>query len=321
MPFQVHTITPSEGLASGRSRVTIYGIDFRLPAEPEPGYTGGGSWAPTVLVTFDGVAADEVVPVARHRVEVVVPQFVGHPSELPKSVEVRVANLDDNGDPIVGEDLTIADAFTYRRPDLTSESDLVAITREFLRVLRRNLIDNVALTTDPDFSDDPATGLTAIGELPAVLVTGPMIGRPRSYPYRENAPRLVETSAGESATVAPSFTCAISWDIMLIADRKIESVNLLNHAIRYFERRPFLRIPESAALANYVEVDLYVEDWRSSDRWADRLHVHESRIRIEPVYLDDSFGLADSGAPVDEVVTAETSDAASALTLEVGSHE
>jgi len=313
--MMVTSITPAEGLTTGRRLVAIRGAGFRI-ADPEPGAT---SWRRTVGVWFDGVAADEVVPLAHYRLAVVVPEYRGDPADLPAVVGVRVANLDDGGAPIPGEDVTIADCFTYRRGDLTLEGDLVAITRAVVRQLRRAIIQNVTTSADPDYSAEPASGMTAIAQLPVVILEGPKISKADGVYLDNESEELPEDSQGVISTVAPPFTAAITWDIIANADRKIEALNLVNLIIRTFDRRPWIRIPYRSAsgVVTDVQVDAkIVGDFKSTDRFGDRIHTFEAALRVEPVQLGDGYGLARGGAPVDGVVSLET-PATDALELEV----
>ena len=94
---------------------------------------------------------------------------------------------------------------------------------------------------------------------------------------------------------------------------------MLNAAIRLFDRRPYLRVPVAPGSSDYVEVDLWPEDWRTDDRPSDRVYTYTTRVMLEPVYLDDDYGLADDGVPVDETTAQTTEDADSVPTLEVES--
>lgn len=294
------TITPSEGLTTGRRIVTIRGAGFRLPV-PE---VGGSSWRRTVAVWFGGQLADEVVPLAHYRLAVVVPAFRGDPGDLPAVVDVRVANLDDAGLPVPGEDVTLADAFTYRRPSLTVEGDLVAVVRAVVLQLRRDLIANVTTSADPDYAAETATGLTAIAELPVVVLDGPRIA-PAAGVYRDNdVDTMGPDGEGVLTSVASPFTVALTWDIIATCDRKIEALNLVNNIVRTFDRRPWFRIPERSPDGSIVEAEVdakIVGEFRPSDRWGDRVHSFEATLRVEPVRLGDGYGLALGGSPVDGV--------------------
>lgn len=305
----VTTITPDEGLASGRLRVTIRGQHFREITEDTP--------LETVRVEFNGVEADGVVVMARHQLEVSAPAYTGHPNTIPATVDITVTNLDNDGDPIAGETTTAADAFTYRRPRLAllagdtpgPISTLEAVSVELIKTLRNNLLNEVAPSTDPDWSRDPSSGITAVSQIPAILLDGPTVEESTEYRWGGNQPDETEVSTGEYATTAPPFTGALTWSIVIVADRKAEAVNLVAAAVRYFHRRPFLRIPISVDSSDYVEVDIFVtESWRPEDRPGDRLYVYSSELRVEPVYLDDDYGLASGGVPVGDISTFEAED-------------
>ena len=307
---QITTITPGDILPSGRIRVTIRGQHFQV-SDPVP---SGEEFAP-VRVTFGGVEADQVVPVARHRLEVIAPQYSGTPDSLPAAVDVVVTNLDSSGVAIPGESATAVGAITYRRPDLQQRGKIDAVSRAFMRNLRRNLIDEVASATDPDWSDDPASGLTAIAKLPCILVDGPQVRE--SYIYRDGhyTEEVNPDAPGEVTVTAPPFTAILTWSIVIVADRKHEAVALLGKAMQFFHRRPYLRVPTSTGSGTEVEVDLYVDDWTPNDRPSDRVFTYETDIRVEPIYMEDDDGYADRGIPVGDVV-AQTLPGADAVALE-----
>ena len=306
----ITTITPNEILPSGRIRMTIRGMHFQT-ANPVP---DGEDYAP-VGVTFDGVAADMVVVVARYRLEVVAPMYGGHPSTLPATVDIVVSNLDANGDAIAGESTTVAGGVTYKRPDIQQRGKINAVSVALMRHLRRNLIDEVASASDPDWSDDPASGLTAIAKLPCILLDGPQVRE--SFIYRDGhyTEEANPDVPGEVVVTAPPFTAILTWSIVIVAERKHEAVALLGKATQLFHRRPYLKFPTSTGSSTEVEVDLYVDDWTPNDRPADRVFTYETEIAIEPVYMEDDDGYADRGIPVGDIV-AQTLPGEDAVALE-----
>jgi hypothetical protein len=321
---QITTVTPSEGLASGRQLVTVRGSRFKVqaPGDPIP-----------VRVRFDGVEADQVIPMADYRIDCVVPQYRGSPASIPAAVSVEVANLDAAGDPIAGETTVASGAFTYRRErlapeyigDTSAESQLDTVNRALYAMLRSSLVNEVAPATDPDWSDDPSSGLTSVAQLPCILLDGPEVSESLLYRYEERqrasaSGALIEN--GETYTHTHPFTAICTWSIVLVAERKYEAVRLLNATIRLFNRRPYLQYAAFPGSDDLVRSDLFVRGaWTTEDRPEDRVYSYRSEIAVEPVYLDDDYGVASTGIPVEDVTSVSTQDNDEFLSLEESTHE
>jgi hypothetical protein len=291
---QIHTLTPPQGLASGRERVIIGCSNVRVPTPP-PSTEPSGDYIPTASVTFDGVDADLVAVLSHTRILAVTPAYEGHPNTLPAVVDVVIANLDDDGNPIGGESATLVEGFTFKRPDMTEVSALQWLSRQVLRDLRRNLIDNVALSSSPDWSDDPATSIAAIAKLPAILIEGPELTRNTFYAYDDV--RAAAFSDGVGLNAAP--LCAdVTWDIILLARRKVEALNICDAALRLFRRRPMFVFPTGPTDSTPIECRRYLGDWRAVDRFDDQVFAFESTLRLEALLFDDAEGM-----PVDEALT------------------
>ncbi|NIO75609.1 MAG: hypothetical protein GTN69_06945, partial [Armatimonadetes bacterium] len=290
---QLTTITPSEGLTSGRDLIVIRGVHYR-EADPENEIVN------TVSVTFNGEPAEYVLALAHYVLHVVTPRYLGDPSDLPKAVDVVVTNLDDDGEPIPGETVTAVDGYTYKRPrifrDSASRSSPVsmvdAVNLALIKTLKREVIKEVSLATDFDFSDDPTSGLTAVATLPAILISGPTISLARQYLSRT----LVEVDRSDpEGTVAvrrPTLPLSFAWGIVVIANRKHLVSNVVNALIRFMDRRPYLRVPTTAARTGYVEREISYGNFTASDRPPDNVYTSEVTLSVAPIDLDDDFGLA-----------------------------
>jgi hypothetical protein len=141
------------------------------------------------------------------------------------------------------------------------------------------------------------------------------------YNNRMEDDRTEDPIHSEEATVnVHPFTAKLSWGIVLIAERKYEAVRLMNNAVRFFHKRPYLRIPIKAGSSDYVDVDLVTEDWDPDDQPQNSIYTYASTIEVSPVYLDDDYGDSDSGVPVEDTSAYKTEDAETAfLELEVES--
>lgn len=319
---QITTITPAEGLASGRAKVVVRGVLFRVQESDPDRQTP----LQTVSVTFDGVEAETVLPFAHYRLDVVTPAYAGAPASLPAAVDVVVTNLDDNGDPISGETVTKVGAYTYRRPEIvqtesdgtpTSFSTLQAINETFIQFLQRNITEDVVPASDPDWSDDPSTGLTAVAALPAITLDGPSLEESLTYRTAENVVTNNDPDDGYANVTAAPLCCKLSWAIVVITDRKHDAVHTLNAVIALFRRRPIFNVPVKAGSSETYAADLTFEGWSTDDQPQSEIYTYSSIVSLEPVYLTDDYGYAADGTPVGEVTVHYTEDSDDFLQLEV----
>jgi hypothetical protein len=291
----IYTVDPIVGLASGRAIMTLNGWGYRLPPDPPEGYVGDDV-TPTVAVYVNGRLADAIAVLSSTEIQIIVPAYLGDPSAMSTAVDVLVKNLDDDGDPITGEEATLAEGFTYKHPDLTADSNYDWITRNVLRTLRRNLVDNVSISASPDFSSAPSTQVTFVSGLPAVTLNGPKVRENKIL--RDNEIRVENNGITGKTRKNTPFTADILYEIILIGRTKVESQNLMEATQRYFRRRPIFVFPAGPLDPTEIECNLWVEgEWMPTDNEHDQVYSYANRIRLEAIQIDDSFGLADAGMP------------------------
>lgn len=172
----ISAITPAQGLSIGGNVIVITGTGFRVAPEPPAGYLGGSEQI-TVSVKFQGVEADWAASASETEIYCRVPAFAAAPSLLPLAADVRVANLDDNGDEIAGENVVEEEGYTYTRVELPEETYLQAVVREVILLLRRHVTPNVNPSASRDYDSDPTTVERLRANLPTVDVAGPKIVR------------------------------------------------------------------------------------------------------------------------------------------------
>lgn len=291
----IYSVTPTEGLASGRERVSITGWGFALP---QP----GAGAVPTVRVLFDGVPAPAVLVFTSTSLMAVTPEYRGHPSNLPAVVDVTVQNLNALGEPVAGESFTLVGGWTFRRHELTHLSlaeaknppGLTWLCRQLLLELRRGLVDEVVLSATADYSTDPALQVTAVSRLPCVVLDGPEIRDSPRYAYQGQQP--VETVEGDAVTVsAPVLPRDLLFGILLLARNKPEALNLQTVAMRYFERRPTFAFTPEPSATERLAVRWYLENWRAADTFSDQTFGFANTLKLEGVKVDDK-----PGSPVDD---------------------
>jgi hypothetical protein len=304
----IYSVSPTDGLTDGRNVLTVDGFGFRLYEPPASGVLGLGQigWVKTVDVLVDGSSADSVAPVSTSQLLVVAPQYRGDPDALPVSVDVTVRNLDDDGQPIAGEEYTAPGAYTYRRPDLTVVSSELWVTKQLVLYLRRHVIANVGIGASPDYSEAPALQVTFVGELPAIVLDGPRCEENRFY--RNTEIRTEDAATGKTRKTA-AFTGDLVFGMLLVGRTKSEALNLRNAVIRHFHRRPYFNLPDGPTAPNDIAFRLAVEgEWSPRDNFQNQTFAFENDLRIEGVEFDDAYGLASDGVPIDDFVTDETLD-------------
>lgn len=256
------SITPSEGVAIGRYLVEIIGTNFRpTPDPPVDGYVGG-DYTRTVSVQFDGVESEDVMVLLETKLLVRIPSYHGDPEadQLP-IVDVRVANLDDDGDEIAGENVTEAAAFQYYRPALDGESDFKRITRELIKLFKRQVLKNVSYKAHTDYADDPMATIAYMSELPGIVLMGP--DTRKNDVYRTNEPIEVEDEIETFANLHRSpVTRDLVFRLVGAADHSNTLLELFNAVEQFFEANDWIvmdRDPGDSAKGT-VQWELEMED-------------------------------------------------------------
>lgn len=256
LPFGASVGDPAEGPTAGRSLVQIYGRNFRLhPSSPPSGPSGPVNSqivvAPkekSVSVTFGGEEALEVNVVSHILMNVVTP--ISPLAALEASgwgagdVDVVVTNLDDNGDPIPGESVTIPNGFTYRRPkvDATNPSDLLRLVEVLIHELKRQVFPEVVLTVHTDFDSDTTDALNIVdlAKLPAIILTGPDTPENRFYSVNERPEENIGNNVVEIRR--KPRTIDLLFDIIVVTDSTMVLINFNTIMNEFVNRNPYLRM-------------------------------------------------------------------------------
>lgn len=164
---------------TGGQLVTLTGTNFRLPY-PLPTVNGPLPVPPpTVRVTVNGTVAVDVRVLSATSLTCLCG------ASDPGAAEITVENLDEDGEPIVGETVTESELAAFSRADLTLRSDFTRVTDALILMLRRQVIENVIKTVDTDYASDvggPVFNIPEIAKLPCIVVSGPKTQKPQ-YPY------------------------------------------------------------------------------------------------------------------------------------------
>lgn len=243
----------AEGPTAGRSFIDIWGRNFRLPPDPDPigplGSTNSGLVVAdepvTVSVTFGGVEAEKVEVLSALHLQVVNPitplegTAVGNYGE--GAVDVVVTNLDDDGDPIVGETVTVTGGFTYRhvKLDATTPSDLLRLIVTFITEMKKQVIPEVVYTTDTDYdsSTGDALNITDLAKVPAIAILGPELPENRFFSLNG---RPEEADGDDVEIRRKPRTVDLLFDVVGITSSMKELLNLLAIVNEFMNRNPYL---------------------------------------------------------------------------------
>ena len=250
----IDTITPALGLAWGGDYLLIKGEHFRLPTVPATGYVGGVPER-TVQVLIGGEEAEhvEVADDPDNLPDGTLlycssPRFRGQPEDMvtpsfQAPVDVVIRNLDPStGDPVPGEEVTEVDGFSYHRPDLANAADFTRLVEEVIASLRRQVLDNVAITTSIDFDSDPASGLniTELADLPALILVGPSTDDDPEYETDEELE--VEQPDGSCEIRRPVRTVDLVFTLFGATENPMQILNLFKACRDFFDRNLWIEI-------------------------------------------------------------------------------
>jgi hypothetical protein len=217
--------------------------------------------------------------------------------------DVVVENVDDDGALVPGETATLAKAFTFRRPDLSEESELARVVRAMLRMLKRQVLENVQFVTHTDF--DPTTGdqlsLANVQKLPAIVLANfEMVDDP-AYPdaIRNDFP----ADAGRFIERRPPAVVMVKYDLIGVSDDPLEILNLVQVVRLFFAKNVFLFVDRSASDPSLGQVR-YDLEWSAAgpvsvSHAGDNSNVESfgGEVRIRGVLLEDIPGVSQAKIP------------------------
>lgn len=240
------SITPDSGPAGGRSTAVIVGTGFRVAAEN----------GKTVRVSMDGVDIpfERMAVSSDTEITIEVPAFRRSGTAalvaLLPSVDIRIANLDDNEDEISGEVVIAADAYTHQRapllpPGATDDNQHYRkIVLEMLATFHRQVLANTAIGTSIDYGEYGQVTI-ADAKLPAIAITGPRFAE--NMDVRHQWLDLPEDGdSGDPEEFQKrwhGYTVDMSFDLVIGANRRAEIYALTQAVIEMFLRTPWIEIP------------------------------------------------------------------------------
>lgn len=261
----VDSFSPARGHTGGQVFVAFIGSGFRLPVAttgfPRP------PMAPSIRITFGGVEATEVRVEDEETVTCLAPacsltDAQGVP--IPGTVDIVLTHIDEEGDAIPGEAVTLPAAFEYLRPDLGAKSFPMWVLECLFRQLILQVVPRVDWAVHTDYRDSEAIDWERIPECPCLVATDvDFVGSNRGTKGMVEVAlpngRFVQMRAPEIKDCEMSFA-GISATLR-------ESINLLVTTDTFFRKNPRLRVPRSIdnadPSAGTMEFDLDVAPLQS----------------------------------------------------------
>jgi hypothetical protein len=268
LPYGSEVGDDAEGPTMGRSLVEIYGRNFRLPPVPDPGPSGDivnglvvADEQETVSVTFGGVEAVSV-GVASHiclRVITPISPLAGTAAGDygDGAVDVVVTNLDDNGDAIPGESVTVSGGYTYRhvKLDATATSDLERLIYRLMEEMKKQILPEVVLTAHTDYDSSTVDGLniTDLAKVPAIVLVGPKLPENRFYSRNEKPEN--DAVDGMAEVLRKPRTVDLQFDVIGITNSTKEFLSLLAVANEFMNRNIVLTMDRDPDDSTQGEVE------------------------------------------------------------------
>lgn len=232
----------AEGHSGGGTILEVYGDGFRVPPDPPATGPARGEVPRTVQVLFGTAESPEVIVLQGNWIRARVPRSaldVVAPDYGVGLVDVTIRNLDDNGDPIGGEEVVVTDGFRYRRPDVSASapSDLLRVIRTWILEWKRQVIPNVLVTqsTDYDSSTADALNIVDIAETPALVLVGPEV-EVNTFYARRAVGRIVELADGTYYKLERPLVVDVLIDVIGVDDSYMRLLNLLTSSMNFVHR-------------------------------------------------------------------------------------
>ena len=289
-------ITPNSGLTRGDNIVRIAGSNFRLPpAVPATGFLGGDQQK-TVSVQFDGQeslwaysATDELI-LAR------VPEYRGpYAVTFPVEQTVRVANLDDDGNEIAGENVAELSAYSINRPGLVEESYFQRVVRSFMHVFKRHVIADVFVSASRDAANSHFDDTRRQAKSPALYLIGPRTLVNRFYSVNREDATENPLDSNQWYRKRYPVTLDFEFDLLICATTERQLMALSQACILLFRDITEVRVPdlstETQPYKDY-EIEMMWTFHPEIDAKPNRSDLFKARagVVIRGVHVDDQDG-------------------------------
>lgn len=258
----ISALSPNVGATGGGHLVEITGTNFRTWTIPPASGAPAGPIQPTVEVLFGGAASSEVIVLSATRLYAMVPRTAlasVAPNFGEGAVDVVVRNLDDDGVLIPGETVTRAGGYTYRRVQLSNESDLNRLCRALIREFRVQVHPNVTFSSHTDYDSDAADGLNIVdlAQVPGIALLGPDLSENRFY--SQNQRQAYPAGGVERVVRRVPYTVDVSFGIVGVCELKTHAINLMAVVQGFFELNKTISMDRDPADLSKGRVSYIVE--------------------------------------------------------------
>jgi hypothetical protein len=244
----ITNVSPNTGPTGGFQFVVIAGTNFNTsPAQPLTGPTSPLS--DPVLVKINGDQVIKIFSASNSEVWVLTPPFHGTPTDDPiAAVTVSLTNLDIDGNPIVGETVTVTSAYTYRRPILHSTAGNITarphpfslVSAGLITAFRRQVFLNVMQTTHIDYAE-PGVLMLNIAKIPSLVIQGPNITKDLEYTHNELIYEDIDDT--HTAIKQPPDVVRMGYTFLCISDSEQELLNIMGSFQLFFAKNKYLSVP------------------------------------------------------------------------------
>lgn len=230
----ITTISPTTGLTAGRELATIAGTGFNTD------------------VDSDGVARMGVkfgtLEASRVRVRSATSLDCLTPIADPAVYDLEVEDLDTT------ETDSLSSAFTFARPEIgggTYNSDLWRVIEALIVELKRQVIEEVVLTTQVEFDADTADDLSIIkvAKVPAIVLVGPDV-IDSAGPYSRVVEEFEHVGGGSYERKRSVDVKNLRFMLHGVDDHAVRLFNLMREVISFFRRNAVLRVLSDPADPN-----------------------------------------------------------------------
>jgi hypothetical protein len=236
-------ITPAVGHTGGQYVCKVTGSDFKLPpAPPATGYVGG-SWTPSMEIEVNGRPATDIRVYTTGLLTFIMPAFRGAPGDIGTGVDVDLVLR--NLDPV--EETTEVDGFQYKRTNIArGDSILAHVVRTMINDIRRQIVDNVAVSTAIEYDADTGAAIrkVEIAGTPAIGLFGPALRE--NVIYRQpRRPPVQNVGALTFDRYREAFVADILFDFTIFTKgdgARRDLLNLQNLAILFFRNKYSLTV-------------------------------------------------------------------------------
>lgn len=248
----ITTISPITGLTAGRELATISGTGFNIDVDPN-GVARMG-------VKFGTLEASRVRVRSATSLDCLTP--IADLGVYP----VEVEDLDTI------ETDSLASAFTFARPVIggaTYDSDLWRVIEALIVELKRQVIEEVMLTTQVEFDEATADDLSIIkvAKVPAIVLVGPDVSD-SAGPYSRVVEEFDHIGGGSYERKRSVDVKTLRFMLHGVDDHAVRLFNLMSEVISFFRRNAVLRVLSDPADQNSAVRELDMRppnpgEWRT----------------------------------------------------------